>query len=167
MFRYIDDFMKAYGSLVGGTTKIFAKLTDKNIHQKVAEGHRELGHIAWHIGVTVPEMMNKTGLGLSTLNPGAIPPGTAAEIQAGYETVTQELISVLKSKWTDDTLGEVDEMYGEQWPRGLTLAILIDHEVHHRGQMTVLLRQAGEVVPGIYGPAQEEWSQYGMELPPY
>jgi uncharacterized damage-inducible protein DinB len=33
--------------------------------------------------------------------------------------------------------------------------------------MTVLMRQAGLRVPGVYGPSQEEWSQFGMEAPPY
>jgi uncharacterized damage-inducible protein DinB len=28
--------------------------------------------------------------------------------------------------------------------------------------MTVLMRQAGLKVPGIYGPSREEWSQFGM-----
>jgi len=41
------------------------------------------------------------------------------------------------------------------------------HELHHRGQLTVLMRQAGLVVPGIFGPAQEEWTRYGMEPPAY
>jgi uncharacterized damage-inducible protein DinB len=36
------------------------------------------------------------------------------------------------------------------------------HEIHHRAQMTVLMRQAGLKVPGLYGPAKEEWSQYNM-----
>jgi uncharacterized damage-inducible protein DinB len=43
--------------------------------------------------------------------------------------------------------------------------MMIKHIVHHRGQMTVLMRQAGVQVPGIYGPAREEWSQMGMEAP--
>lgn len=43
-------------------------------------------------------------------------------------------------------------MYGEIWARGLTLFYLITHQAHHRGQMTVLMRQAGLPVPGIYGP---------------
>ena len=33
-----------------------------------------------------------------------------------------------------------------------------------RGQMTVLMRQAVLAVPGIYGPAEEEWAAMG--LPP-
>jgi uncharacterized damage-inducible protein DinB len=167
MFRYLDDFMNAYDSLVEGTSKIFAQLTDDNIHRKVSKGHRQLGHIAWHIVASVPEMMNRTGLDLSGLEPETPPPDTADAIQTGYDTVTRELKAALAAGWNDNTLAEVDEMYGEKWPRGLTLSILIDHEIHHRGQMTVLLRQAGAVVPGIFGPAKEEWGQFGMDPPTY
>jgi len=39
------------------------------------------------------------------------------------------------------------------------------HQTHHRAQMTVLMRQAGLKVPGVYGPSREEWSQMGM--PPH
>ena len=31
--------------------------------------------------------------------------------------------------------------------------------------MTVLLRQAGLTVPGIYGPAKEGWAAYGLDAP--
>jgi uncharacterized damage-inducible protein DinB len=58
-----------------------------------------------------------------------------------------------------------DDMYGEKWPRGRSAHILIDHQTHHRGQMTVLMRQAGLVVPGIYGPAKEAWAAYGAPAP--
>jgi len=58
-------------------------------------------------------------------------------------------------------------MYGQQWPRMMTLKILIHHEIHHRGQMTILLRQANQSVPGVVGPSKEEWSQWGMEPPAY
>lgn len=40
-------------------------------------------------------------------------------------------------------------------------------ETHHLGQMTVLMRQAGLNVPGVYGPSKEEWTAYGMPEPPY
>ena len=56
-------------------------------------------------------------------------------------------------------------MYGQKWKRGVTLGILITHQIHHRAQMTVLMRQAGLKVPGIYGPAYEEWAAMGMEAP--
>jgi len=33
--------------------------------------------------------------------------------------------------------------------------------------MIMILRQAGITVPGVLGPALEEWSAYGMDTPPY
>ncbi len=39
-----------------------------------------------------------------------------------------------------------------------------DSNYDRRGQMTVLMRQAVLAVPGIYGPAEEEWA--AMRLPP-
>lgn len=31
--------------------------------------------------------------------------------------------------------------------------------------MTILMRQAGISVPGIYGPSKEEWAQFEMAEP--
>jgi uncharacterized damage-inducible protein DinB len=33
---------------------------------------------------------------------------------------------------------------------------LIRHQIHHRGQITILMRQAGLAAPGVYGPNEEE-----------
>ena len=68
----------------------------------------------------------------------------------------------IESNWGDQDLVVEDDMYGEMWPRGKSLAALSNHQTHHRGQMTVLMRQAGLEVPGVYGPSKEEWSAYGM-----
>jgi len=54
---------------------------------------------------------------------------------------------------------------GQTWKQGDVLSSLILHQAHHRGQMTVLMRQAGLAVPGIYGPAKEEWAAMGMAAP--
>ncbi len=43
--------------------------------------------------------------------------------------------------------------------------ILLLHQTHHRGQMTVLMRQAGLPVAGMYGPTKEDWAKYGMPTP--
>ncbi len=39
------------------------------------------------------------------------------------------------------------------------------HSIHHRAQMIVVMRMLGLSVPGIYGPAREEWAAYGMQPP--
>ena len=121
--------------------------------------------MAWHIVQTFPEMMERTGLKIDGPSQDAPIPKSAAEIQDTYKKTSESFVNALKENWTDETLLETDDMYGETWQRGLTVSALLAHETHHRGQMTVLMRQAGLTVPGVYGPAKEGWAEYGAEAP--
>lgn len=167
MFRKISDFLQSHAYLTEATIRVFEQLTDENLDQPVATGYRTLGDVAWHIVVTIPEMMGRTGLPLSAVDQHAMPPTSAREIRDGYAAASAELRKAVESEWGDETLLETDDMYGERWPRGMSLTSLIHHEIHHRGQMTVLLRQAGAPVPGVFGPSKEEWAQFGGEPPAY
>jgi len=166
MFRKVDDFLKSYEHDSATTLKVFRVLTDESLKQPIAEGHRTLGQIAWHIAMSIPEMMSRTGLELGGEGHEP-PPQKATDIASAYEAEGVKLLAAIRDNWDDATLEVVDDMYGERWARGQTLAILIEHEVHHRGQLSVLMRQAGLIVPGICGPAKEEWAKYGMAEPPY
>jgi len=165
MFHSLAEFYPTYEQFTSGTLKLFGALTDKSLDCCVTEGHRSTGQAAWHIVTSIPEMMSHTGLGLSSVDYHAPRPKKAAEIVSAYRRVSDELLSQIKKNWTDETLKVADDMYGSQWPRGLTLRILLDHEIHHRGQLTVLMRNAGLVVPGIFGPAKEEWAKFGGQPP--
>ena len=56
-----------------------------------------------------------------------------------------------------------DDMYGEMWAKGKTLGVLVTHQIHHRAQLTIVMRLAGLKVPGVYGPSNEEWAAMGMQ----
>ena len=167
MFRVLNDFLTTYESIVEGTQKCLDLLEDAHLDQAVAGGYRTIGQIAWHIVVTVPEMMSHTGLHFGGFDHESPPPGEAQQIAYGYRTVTNGLLMAIKASWSDASLLETDNMYGETWSKGQTLSALVFHEIHHRAQLTVLMRQAGIAVPGMYGPSKEEWKQYGMEEPAY
>ncbi len=165
MFSKIEHFRDAWDADAKATRITFAALTDESLKQYVADGHRTMGRIAWHITQTIPEMMSRTGLspeGPSEKDPA---PESAAEILRQYNHAAASLIEEVTKKWNDETLEKSDDLYGSQWKRGVTLRILIEHQVHHRGQMTVLMRQAGLKVPGAFGPSKEEWGNYGMPEP--
>ena len=66
-------------------------------------------------------------------------------------------VEALQSKWTNKDLATINDFFGRPMPNSIFLMTLINHQNHHRGQMTVLMRQAGLTVPGVYGPAKEEW----------
>ena len=166
MYRTVDDFLKSWDHEFKATERVFDALTDKSLSQPVATGHRTLGRIAWHVVTTIPEMMNRTGLKISGPNPNSLAPSSVAAIRGGYTQAGESLIAQMKANWKDASLLGEDDMYGEKWLRGVTVTALLLHQAHHRGEMFVLIRQAGLRPPGIYGPTMEEWAQFGMPAPP-
>jgi uncharacterized damage-inducible protein DinB len=161
MYRKLDDFLQSWTHESEGTLKLMDALTDASLQQRVTADGRSLGFLAWHLATTIPEMMNRTGLEVEGAAHGPAP-GTAREIREAYAAASRSLVDQLRSRWTDASLDEQHDMYGERWSGGMTLCAVIAHQAHHRGQMTVLMRQAGLRVPGIYGPAREEWAAMGM-----
>ena len=142
--------------------KVLYALTDESLGQKVTPEGRSLGFLAWHLTQTLGEMLGMVGLKIDAPAHSASCPESAAEIAAAYEKAAKSVGDTIAKDWNDETLQQEDNMYGETWKRGVTLFALIADQAHHRGQMTVLMRQAGLKVPGIYGPAKEEWEAFGM-----
>jgi uncharacterized damage-inducible protein DinB len=165
MFLSIESFLQIWEYEASSTQKILDTLTDESLHQSVAKDHRTLGRIAWHIVGTTHEMMSRTGLRFDAPEEGGGVPASAREIADAFRQSNEAFVAALKEQWNDSTLLEERNMYGFTWKNGYTLFVLITHLVHHRGQMTVLMRQAGLKVPGVYGPSREEWADMGMEAP--
>ncbi|MEO6333598.1 MAG: DinB family protein [Pyrinomonadaceae bacterium] len=161
MLRRIDDFQKDWEYEAAATSKVLNALTDESLSQKVTPGGRNLGFLAWHLTQTLPEMLGHVGLKVEGPSHDQECPTSAADIASAYEKAANSVTKEVSANWNDETLLEEDSMYGQTWARGVTLFALIAHQAHHRGQMTVLMRQAGLVVPGVYGPAKEEWAAMG------
>ena len=166
MFRKIEDFKKAWGYEAEMTGKLLLELTDASLRQKVNEEGRTLGFLAWHLTLTLNEMLGLVGLTVEAPGRESECPSRAAEIARVYAIGGKSVGDEVVANWTDETLLIEDELYGETWSRGMTLFYLIAHQAHHRGQMSVLMRQGGLRLPGIYGPAKEEWAAIGLpEMP--
>ncbi|MFZ1699194.1 MAG: DinB family protein [Pyrinomonadaceae bacterium] len=163
MYRTIEDFQTAWGYEAEMTGKVLLALTDESLGQSVSDEGRTLGFIGWHLAVTLNEMMGLVGLNVDAPTPESECPTSASEIARIYGIGGKSVADEIAKNWTAETLLIEDDMYGEAWSRGMTLFYLIAHQAHHRGQMTVLMRQAGLRVPGIYGPAKEEWAAFGQD----
>ncbi|HKK21710.1 MAG TPA: DinB family protein, partial [candidate division Zixibacteria bacterium] len=147
MFTKIEHFTAAWRNDSDAMLKILNALTDQSLSQSIAEGHRTLGRIAWHITTTIPEMMGHAGLEFPGLDAQAPVPKTAKDITETYAKASKMLLDAVTKNWTDATLAQEFDFYGQKWTGGLALAILMGHQTHHQGQMTLLMRQAGLKVP--------------------
>ena len=165
MYHTIQDFLDNWTSESDATIKVLNNLTDASLNQRVTPDGRSLGFLAWHLVLTLGEMGGKAGLKIDAPSEDAPVPQKASDILAAYEKSGHSIGNTVKSNWNDGMLKDEINMYGQMWTREATLTSLVVHQIHHRAQMTVLMRQAGLKVPGIYGPSKEEWGQFGMQAP--
>jgi uncharacterized damage-inducible protein DinB len=166
LFRRIDDFAEEWQVERLSTLRNMQLMTDESLSQAIVPGGRTLGFLAWHLTVTFREMLAHAGLEPDGPAPAEPVPSSAAEIAQRYERASASVIEQVTAAWTDDMMDDEIAMYGRIFKRGNVLEMLIRHEAHHRGQMTVLMRQAGLPVVGPYGPSREQWAEYGMVAHP-
>lgn len=162
MYRSIEDFDNDWKNEENSTLQIFRNITNETKSIKIHENVRALDRLAWHITQTIPEMGLHAGLMTENLLDGLPVPESFEEIIKVYQEYNALLLKRVKSKWTDSTLGDKVDMYGEVWTKGQVLSVFVAHQAHHRAQMTVVMRMVGLPVPGVYGPAKEEWVQMGI-----
>lgn len=165
MYTSISEFIAEWNQEASTTQKVLDVLTDQSLQQAVSPDDRTLGRIAWHVVASTPGMLNEFGVTVENVENGDVVPTSAIAIADTFRKVSADTIDAVKQQWTDASLKEMKNVFGMEMPKGVTLSLLIKHIIHHRGQMTVLMRQAGLSVPGVYGPAREEWSHMGMEAP--
>ena len=161
MYRTINEFVEEWNNESASTLKLLDVLTDASLGQEVAPGYRTLGRLAWHIVTSLPVSV----FGVEAAQNAETVPSSAKEIADSFRKINASINNAVKSKWTDATLTEVHAVFGTKMPLEVSLPIVVKHLIHHRGQMTVLMRQAGLHVPGVMGPSREEWVAIGMEAP--
>lgn len=164
MYYNISDFKNDWAYESQATIKVLNNITDESLNQKVYDDGRTLGMLAWHLVTALQSMPAHAGL-LPQNAPNTDIPRNAKTIVAEYDKASKVLIDALTEKWTDESLKDEIQMYGQTWKKGNVLTSIILHQTHHRGQITVLMRQAGLKVPGVYGPSKEEWASMNMKSP--
>lgn len=165
MYHSISEFTEEWNQEAASTQKILDALTDESLQQRVSPEDRMLGEIAWHIVSSTPGMLIEFGITVDAVRDETTVPASAREIAETFRNVSANTSEAVRQQWTDQSLSEMKNVFGMEMPKAVTLSLLIKHIIHHRGQMTVLMRQAGLKVPGVYGPSREEWSQMGMDAP--
>ena len=165
MYRRIEDFRNHWQEEVVDTLKVIDAIPDAKLGQAVSPEHRDLRRLAAHLASSITGLAAGMGLEVDGPGDGDAPAPTVAGLRGAYERTAHALLGAIRN-WTDAELEREDTMFGYLvWKRGYTLQALEMHQAHHRGQMTVLLRQAGLAVPEFYGPPKEGWAKLGMAAP--
>ena len=166
MYVSIEDFIKEWNREAMLTQKVLDGLTDNSLIQQVYSEGRALGRIAWHLTTSIPEYLAHFGLKMDGVENAESVPTSAKKIAETFNIISSYASNVIQEQWSDESLKQIQEAFGRQESNATILMGLIKHIIHHRGQITVLMRQAGIKPFGVYGPPKEDWIHLGVENPP-
>ena len=121
-------------------------------------GGRSLGELAWHLAEG--DAYNSYGVERGEFTPETRPPGMERPKQVealapGYERVHREAAARIRRLAPEDLERRI-RYFSEEMSGGEILWAAVFHNLHHRGQLSLMCRLAGGVSPGIFGPNREE-----------
>lgn len=168
MFNSKDELLTQWNFETASTQKLFAVLTDACLEFPDNPNHMPIGRIASHIINSARFMLNRTGEGPEGLCAKRDIPTTAVGLQEEYRSTVDMISKCIETDWTDETLRKIVTITPYlNVPLDNAMYLVLRHEIHHRGQLTILLRQFGLEIPGVMGPAKEEWEKLGIPFPGY
>jgi uncharacterized damage-inducible protein DinB len=162
----IDGLLQELDAETPATRRVLERVPDDRLNWQPHPKSRPLGALAFHIahlpGALAELAMPSEVQAFSVVDP--IPKGTA-EIVATLDQSVAKAKRVLAGMDDATILAAWRIKAGEQvlieMPRIVLLrSTLLNHWYHHRGQLTVYLRELDVPVPAIYGPSADELPQF-------
>ena len=154
MYRVAEDFVQEWANASKGALKVMQAIPNDKMDVAIVEGHNSLGWLSWHLVAVAGAFGQFAGLQIPAPGPDMKQPETMADITEMYEKVI-EAYKKEAATLTEAELVEDVPAFGGTMKRGALLRMVITHQTHHVGQMTVLLRQSGLTVPPVMGPTKE------------
>lgn len=154
----IDDFLAYVESVRGRTRRVASAIPPDRIEWTHRDGAFTLGDLVRHIGATERYMFAETARGnVSTY------PGHGRELADGYDAVMAyldrthaEAIEIYRSLTPEALAGRCTTPAGSSISVWKWLRAMVEHEVHHRGQLFLMLSMLGVRTPPLYGITEEQ-----------
>ena len=149
MYRNVSEFIQDWTRESGISLKVELALNDASLSQKTDPEGRTLGQLAWHMVVMIGMTGAAVGLPVESPARGTEPPASARTIAQAYEKAARSLGEQAGQKLKDGELSTEIPLFGRTLTIAWALHSLVRHQIHHRAQMMILMRQAGLVPPGV------------------
>ena len=140
------------------TAKMIRAVPASSIGMQPHEKSRSARDLCWHMAEAerffVAQCLSVEVPGENPVPKGA-PLPTPTAIADAFDRSHAALAAATEQKgaaW----FAEVVDFFKTKMSRAAVLELMIRHEVHHRGQLTVYLRLAGAKVPSTYGGSADE-----------
>jgi uncharacterized damage-inducible protein DinB len=159
----INDLVQELEQETQTTRRVLERVPDDQLSWRPHEKARTLGELAMHVAI-VPGAVAEL---IASPSPAQAPQFTDPILKSASELLPTLDQSIANAK---KILGAMDEAaFNETWrmmvgdreifaiPRAALLrSIMLNHWYHHRGQLSVYLKELDVPIPSIYGPSADE-----------
>ena len=154
-----DNFLKIWDAEAMRTSQVLQALPRDQYDFRPDPGGRSIGEMAWHLAEG--DAYNSMGVAQGGFSPDMRPPGMERPRQVealapGYERVHREAVERIRKLKPEDLEPKIPYFTGQEMSGAEILWGAVFHNIHHRGQLSLMCRLAGGVSPGVYGPNREE-----------
>ena len=146
------------------TRRVLERVTSDKLDWKHHEKSRSFGQLAQHVA-ELPGfallIVRQDEIDFAQMRPPRAPITTREKLLETFDDAASKLTSALDSIDDQRLTSHFVTRRGPQVlfdaPRVIVIRRMgISHLIHHRGQLTVFLRELGIPVPGVYGPSADE-----------
>jgi uncharacterized damage-inducible protein DinB len=160
----IDPVLAELAHEAATTRRLLERLPQAHLTWKPHEKSMTLGRLAGHIAeipVRISSILEPDEFDFATGGGDSHTASSVADLLAFFDQSVSQATERLKKQTTDRLLATWRLKKGGkqllEMPRmGAIRFLLLNHLVHHRGQLSVYLRLQNVPLPSIYGPTADE-----------
>jgi uncharacterized damage-inducible protein DinB len=162
----VDALLPEFDHEVATTRRLLERLPDEPLTWKPHPKSMALGALAEHLGqlgIWAQLTLNQSAVDLETTTrpPGYQPMTVKANILAHFDTEMAAARAALIGRTDAELMAPWTLRKGAQefftMPKASCWrTFVMNHLIHHRGQLTVYLRELDVPLPSIYGPSADE-----------
>jgi uncharacterized damage-inducible protein DinB len=156
--KSVETFLDYYEKIRGRTLRVIEAIPPEKMNWSYREGKFTLADLVRHIASTERYMFAETIRANRSRYPGHGP-----ELANGYNNVLaffdrahRESVEILRQLNDEDLLEKCNTPAGAPITRWKWLRAMVEHEIHHRGQIYIYLGMLGVTTPPLYGLTSEQ-----------
>lgn len=154
----IETFLSWFENVRGRTERVLDAVPPEHLEWRPAERAFSFGDLIRHIAATERWMFAENAVGRPSRYPGH-----GEDLARGWDA-TREYLRRMHAEAMEIFSGLDDESFSRRCttPGGASLPVwkwlraMAEHEVHHRGQIYLMLRLLGVTSPPLYGLTSEQ-----------
>jgi len=157
--REVENFVDTWNREAENTLTLLRALPSDQYDFRPDAGGRALGELAWHLAEGDAYMsfgIEQGKFAMDMKPPNIERPRSVEALAPGFERVHQEAVARIQKLSADDLDREVQLFDRPTSIRNILWDAVLLHGAHHRGQLSLMCRLAGDKAPGLYGPNREE-----------